>query len=351
MIIALIGLGAIGTIISTDLALSGWKIYIVCKNKTVENTVIDKGLRIDGKSGEYIVTENIIPVLSIDDLPNKIDIAFITSRARDVKKIVLDLKSKLADNPTIIPCQNGIVEEELATVIPDKYILSCVISYAACRIDNAHSRITSIGQIVFGRFTGDIGEHDMEILKRISIGGSCIWSDNIMGYKFSKLLINSSISSLGIISAMTVGELLKRKKTRIVLMTIVTEGLNVASAANIDLEVLNKLDPKKFRICKDDLQGFSFSLIKKHIILRFIGYKYRKHRSAALEILESGKPTEIDYLNGYIVSKGKLLNINTPVNDYLTQKIHEIESNEYKSEKSTLELIEDFSTNFWNEKI
>lgn len=149
---------------------------------------------------------------------------------------------------------------------------------------------------------------------------------------------------------MTVGQLLKRKKTRILLMIIVTEGLNVARAANIDLEVLNKLNPKNFLISKDDLKGFSFSLLKKHITLRLIGFKYRKHRSAALQSLEIGKPTEIDYLNGYIASKGKKLGIETPVNDFLTKKVHEIEGGEFKPDETTLELLEEFASNLWSEK-
>ncbi|HOO98860.1 MAG TPA: ketopantoate reductase C-terminal domain-containing protein, partial [Bacteroidales bacterium] len=41
--------------------------------------------------------------------------------------------------------------------------------------------------------------------------------------------------------------------------------------------------------------------------------------------LERGKPTEVDYLNGYIVRNGMSRNIAVPVNSAITGMIHEIE--------------------------
>jgi 2-dehydropantoate 2-reductase len=43
---------------------------------------------------------------------------------------------------------------------------------------------------------------------------------------------------------------------------------------------------------------------------------------------KAGRPTEIDYLNGYIVQKGRALGIPTPVNEALTAMIKTLTANE-----------------------
>jgi 2-dehydropantoate 2-reductase len=57
-----------------------------------------------------------------------------------------------------------------------------------------------------------------------------------------------------------------------------------------------------------------------------VGHKYRRLKSSLLQSLERGRPTEIDYLNGYICAKGRELGIHTPLNDAVVAMIKEIEA-------------------------
>jgi len=49
------------------------------------------------------------------------------------------------------------------------------------------------------------------------------------------------------------------------------------------------------------------------------------HRSSMLQDIEKGKKTEIDYLNGFIVGRGKVNGISTPFNEVITQIIKSLE--------------------------
>jgi 2-dehydropantoate 2-reductase len=49
-----------------------------------------------------------------------------------------------------------------------------------------------------------------------------------------------------------------------------------------------------------------------------------------LQSLERNNPTEIDYLNGYIVQKGIELGIPTPINQTIVQLIKDIEQGKKK---------------------
>jgi 2-dehydropantoate 2-reductase len=62
-------------------------------------------------------------------------------------------------------------------------------------------------------------------------------------------------------------------------------------------------------------------------MIRIIGFKYRQLKSSSLQSIERGKPTEVDYFNGYIVKNARRFNITVPVNSAVLNMVHEIELN------------------------
>jgi 2-dehydropantoate 2-reductase len=87
----------------------------------------------------------------------------------------------------------------------------------------------------------------------------------------------------------------------------------------------NKID--YYRFLKKP--GF-FGNFYRHLLIRIIGFKYRRLKSSMLQSLERGNKTEIDFLNGYIVQKGQELGVQTPVNSKIVQMIKEIERGKRK---------------------
>jgi 2-dehydropantoate 2-reductase len=143
----------------------------------------------------------------------------------------------------------------------------------------------------------------------------------MMGDIYAKLLINSCIATIGAICGLKLGEMLSIKKIRNIAIEIMQEGIAVANAMDCKVEVFgNRLNYYKF------LNGTGpYHNLRRHITIRAIGAKYRNLKSSSLYSLERGKPTEIEFLNGYIVSEGKRFNIATPVNAKLVEMIREIE--------------------------
>ena len=60
-------------------------------------------------------------------------------------------------------------------------------------------------------------------------------------------------------------------------------------------------------------------------MIRIVGLKYSQLKSSSLQSLERGRPTEIDWFNGYIAARGQALDVPCPVNERLTAMIREIE--------------------------
>ncbi|MFX0061156.1 MAG: ketopantoate reductase family protein [Candidatus Hermodarchaeota archaeon] len=62
-------------------------------------------------------------------------------------------------------------------------------------------------------------------------------------------------------------------------------------------------------------------------------------KSSSLQSLERGRPSEIDYLNGYIAKKGQKVVINTPINATIVQLVKEIERGEREIAPTNLDEI------------
>jgi len=151
-------------------------------------------------------------------------------------------------------------------------------------------------------------------------------TDNIIGHLYSKLIINSCISSLGVISGLYLGKMLSIKKIRKIFIEIIREGVAVADKMNLKIEIFGgKIDFSEF------VKGNSLlSDIRRHLLIRIIGFKYRRLKSSSLQSVERGRPTEIDYLNGYIVRNAAVHNLPVPVNTAIVMLVHEIERKKRK---------------------
>ena len=336
---SLVGLGAIGTIIAADLAKNNFPLYVVCKHQEVLDVVKTRGLKVSGVSGEYIVKENLTPVLTIEDLPENLDVIFLVTKLTELEDALERLKPKLSKDFTLITLTNGMIEEKLAQKMDKKNLVGCVISFGASKKGPAESEKTSGGQMFYGRMDGKKKAYDDEIIQKLSSTAPITWSDSILNEKFSKLLINLAVTSFGVISGMTLGSMLKRKITRIAFLTVITEGVRVANAKKLELQKVNSLNMYSLALTKKELHGFfSFKHFFKQIIITIIGRKYKNLRSSNLQSIESGRKSEVDFLNGYLVKEGERLNIETPLNRYVLGIIHEIEQGKKKS--SLKELIE-----------
>jgi 2-dehydropantoate 2-reductase len=271
---------------------------------------------------------------TISQVKEEKDIILLATKATDITEAAHDLKSILKKDGFLISLQNGICEDDLALIIGKERIIGCVTGWGATMESMGKLVMTSKGDFIVGY----PGKKPDEILSDIggllSVVVPVRTTDNITGHLYSKLIINSCITSLGAICGLYLGKMLMIRKIRRIFIEIVREAVAVAEKMNINIEVFaGRLDFKEFISHK----GF-LSDIHRHLLLVVIGFKYRRLKSSALQSLERGKQTEIDFLNGYIVRNAAELDVPVPVNDVIVNIIHQIEN---KKRKITLSNFND----------
>ncbi len=349
--IGIAGLGAIGTILAADIAKQKIDVWVATKHASTVNKISSIGIQIKGVSGNYVVLEQFYPVQSVDEFPSDLDAIIIATKAGDAVEVAKRSVDHINEKGVIVTTQNGVIEEEITRIIDPKLVAGCVISFGATMITPGVSEKTSHGEIIIGPLDSDQKQERTTRIRQLrdllSHTEPAEYTDNIIGYKYSKLLINSAINSLGVIGGLTLGELMSRKLTRRAFLTIISEGILVANASNIKLETLNRLNFYKLMLSENELTGFSFSYLKKDLFLKIIGRKYKRLKSSSLQSYERGRPTEIAYLNGHLSRKGQEVGVATPLNDFIVELVERIERGETQPCIKNLETVEMKTQEVW----
>lgn len=316
--VAVIGAGAIGGITAAHLTRAGFDVELVCKHADRAEKISQTGVHITGVRGNMYVPMK--AVAEIEQLSGKKDVLLIVTKAYDMPDAARRALPFLKPDSFVVSMQNGICVEALAEVVGEERAVGCVVGWGSTMLPDGSLNMTSEGEFVIG---GYLPDKDVTPLKAVldHMIETRI-SDNIVADLYSKMIINSCITSMGVLSGLYLGQILGMRNARNIFLAIIREALAVAAAMNI------RVPPYGGRLDYYSLMDgtSAFADFKRHLMIRLIGFKYRRLKSSSLQALERGKPTEVDYFNGFIARKGAELGVDTPVNSRITQMVKEIES-------------------------
>ncbi len=329
--IVVIGAGAIGGITAGFLKKAGYDVTLVTRYPEAVVTIENSGLEITGIRGNFRIP---VPAVSrIADIPHKADVVFLATKTTDIDLPAREALKIMGKDSILVSMQNGIVEEDLEKIVGKERLISCVVGWGATMLSPSRLEMTSTGDFVIGNYRG-VADNRLAPLKEMmdSVLETRI-SENMQGYLYSKLIINSCITSLGAITGLTLGNMLKQKKIRNLFLCVMKEAMDVAHQMNLNVEKYGG------KVDYYDLTSPA-GMMKKfwhHLLLRIIGFKYRRLKSSSLQSLERGRPTEVDSLNGYIVRKATEYSVPVPLNEKIVSIIHEIEQKRRKSHPENLD--------------
>ena len=332
--IAVIGAGAIGGITAAFLAEAGYDVQLVCNHKDTAELANSEGLRISGIRGTRRMTVN--SVTSIDQISGQKDAILVAVKAYDMPDAVKSCLPYLKPDSLVVSMQNGICTDAMAEIAGRSRTVGCVIGWGATMHGRGELEMTSEGEFVIGGLEPGMEERLEPLRLALSAIEPTTVSPEIYAELYSKLIVNSCITSLGAICGLCLGDMLKLKRARDLFLAIIFEAVAVANAIGVRIPPYGgKLD--YYKLCAG--MGLLAEL-KRHGMIRIVGLKYRRLKSSSLQSLERGKPTEIDYFNGYISKKSVEAGVNTPVNDAVVSVIKQIEAGTRKPNPANFDLPE-----------
>ncbi|MFC2089392.1 ketopantoate reductase family protein [Bacteroidota bacterium] len=314
--ICVIGGGAIGGIVAAILKKNEHDVCLLVRNKEHAKEIKEKGLNITGHCGSIHVQ---IPAYCVvTNLKKRPDIILMATKAPEMPDAIRSILPLIPEETLVVSLQNGIVEEELASIAGKNRTVGCVVGWGATLHSSTEMEMTSSGEFVIGYLDMEADGRIRELAEILSKILPVTISQDILLHLYSKLIINSCISTVGAICGLTLGKMMSKRSYRNLFHDIIREAIEVAKAMDWQIPpYAGKLDYYKL---------LEWSTFRQHIFLILFGFKYRKLKSSSLQSLERGRKTEVRYFNGYIAKKGREFKVATPVNDRMVELVEEIEN-------------------------
>jgi len=312
---AVIGLGAIGSIVGGLLAKSGENVILIGKKNQVE-IINQKGIRIDGVNGS-IVVENVHASTDLS-LLNNVDVIVICVKSQDTQNLANSLKKHTKKSSLLISLPNGVRNSKILKDTTGNKVVSSIVLFNALYSKPGKVELTFKGGLLVEADNSslDVVKCLLNSLKKEGLESKIV--DNIEGFLWSKLIVNLQIAVTAL-TGQTIKESIIDKDSRAVLIATMKEGIYVLEQSGISFKTLPNIDPR--RIIRR-LSLFNSTLLK--IGSRIMGLK-ENARNSMWQSLSRGKSTEIDYINGEIVNLARKNNLNAPINTMLVELVKEAE--------------------------
>jgi 2-dehydropantoate 2-reductase len=314
--IAIIGAGAIGSVLGVCLSRAGEDVTLIGRSAHV-STIRQNGLQMDGALGSFTVQ---LP--AAERLNFQPDLTFLTVKTQDVPTALQTNQAFLRAAP-LVTFQNGVRSDELAAeIVPQPQIISAVVNISASYLAPGKVTVVYPGPLIVGRPFGAPDDAQLEsVAALLSKVVPTRVSANIQGMHWLKLIFNLNNALPALLDA-NLHEVYADAYLRQLAVRLMREGLSVVGRAGIRLESLPEASVARFRLIgllPTRLAGLLLAISARRIKTDWPLF------GSTLQSLRRGRPTEIDYLNGEIVRLGEKAHTPTPLNAAIVDMVHRVE--------------------------
>ena len=300
--ILMVGAGSVGGFFGARLAKTNPDVSFLLRPKTLA-AVKRNGLTIRSADGTFTVR----PQAAADarDLPRP-DLIVLAVKAYDLDEVLTQIEPVLTDQTVILTLQNGIDTEDRLLARLQRDCVVGGVAYIYSKIAEAgvidHYKK---GAVAIGEFMGYESDRLLKIRDVFASANiPCHLSKDIRRSKWEKMCWNCVFNPITVLIDDHVARALDHPEMTGVIRQIVGEVAAISAAMKVPLP----LDmPERVVKATQEIRDIHTSMY---------------------DDWKAGRRTEIDYLNGFIVQKGRELGIPTPVNEALTAMIKTITEKE-----------------------
>lgn len=335
MRIALLGAGAMGTIIGSLLTEKGYDIELVDSYKEHVEALRENGAKIIGGIEKTIPVKAVFP----NELSGKYDLVLSLTKHSAIIESLNNIKPFTHGDTVILTLQNGMPEEKSRTVFPEKNLMGGGMEFSGTFIGPGVSKLASAVEtlgISFGSFEGPITDKVIEVKDVLGSALHIDITDNLRGVRWTKLTDNSTFSGFQTALGCTVGEILDDDQAMDCIAEIGMECAKVIQAQGVTPVELFGLLPTPERVCfrtpeeKEKVKSYWIEVYSP----------YRAQIASMLQDLRNGKICEIDNINGETVRIAEKVGVDVPFNRKIVEVITKLQNKDLELESAYGNLAE-----------
>ncbi|MDP1512057.1 ketopantoate reductase family protein [Paenibacillus sp. CMAA1739] len=332
MRIAVLGAGSLGTIVGAYLAAGGMDVELIDAYKAHVDTLNQIGAKVVGTTEFQEKVKAIIP----EHKSGKYDLVLLLTKQLYNDSVLKELLPFLRDDSVVCSLQNGIPEKNVASIVGEERVIAGSVEFGATFIEPGVSSLTT-EYTQFKKYAFQIGELNGEVTERIQriksaldlVGGTHI-SDNLVGTKWSKLLINNAFSGLSAALNGAYRDILDNEISIVCAVHIADETIKIGHANGVKFAKMGGFDIESLELRREN------DIPERIQTFRVVMEPSRLLRASMLQDLEKKRKTEIDYINGVVPKMAEGTGISTPFNDLVVAQVKSAEESQ---------TVPDFDTN------
>lgn len=303
MRIAIIGVGAMGSVYAALLASGGHDVSVVDVWTEHIEAIRTNGLRLEGASGDRTV--RIHATTDPADVRD-VDLVIIATKDDGVAKAAQAALSMARPDAPILTIQNGLGSaEKVAAIAGSKRTMIGVVGGFGASIKGpGHAHHNGMEFVRIGEMDGRLTKRLETVAEAWRTGGfEVLTFEDIHQMVWEKLICNCAYSGPCALTGLRVGELQADPSAWSIATACATEAYQVARAKGITLDFI---DPVAYvKAFGETIPNAQPSMLLDHL---------------------AGRRAEVDSIHGAIAREGAKLGIATPVNSVVVALLEAVES-------------------------
>ncbi|MBS7526143.1 ketopantoate reductase family protein [Fusibacter paucivorans] len=324
MRIAVMGAGSLGTILGAYITKAGYQIDLIDANAAHVKALNEKGATVVGTVSFNVPVKALMP----EEMTGVYDLVIYMVKQTFNETALKQVLAHIDENSIVLTLQNGVPEQAVADVIGEARTIGGTVGWGATWREPGVSELTSNPDrmtMELGEMNGGVTERLKEVQKVLESMCPTLLLENLMGIRWTKLLVNSTFSGMSAALGCEFGDILDDRAALDCVKHIANECIKVGRAAGIKMEPMQGFDIGTLLYFENREQ-----MASNDPVYHNMWGPHRKLKASMLQDLEKGKKTEIRAINGVVCDYGKKYGVATPVNDQVVATVEAIERGEKK---------------------
>lgn len=324
MRIAMMGCGAMGTVVGAYLTKAGCQVDLIDQYEEHIQKMRSQGAHITGTVDFTVPVSAMLP----GEMQGIYDLVFLLTKQTTNPAVLKNLSQHLNGNSIVCTLQNGVPEPSVAEIIGEGRTIGGTVLWGATFIAPGVSQVTqdlSRNDHLFeiGEIHGEISERIRRVAAVLEGMGPVKITSSLMASRWGKLINNACMSGMSAVCGATFGEVLDNTQARACLSYIGKEVKLCCEASGYSLPLLLH-DQVPDTLDLSDQEMFD----QNQKMFMDMYSDMRDAKASMLQDLEKGRMTEVRMINGYVSQVGDRYGIDTPFNDKVVEIVSKIEAGE-----------------------
>lgn len=316
--VAVVGAGAIGCYLGTMLAQSPVFEVIFIGRERMALEAAAYGLTAQDLDGAcYQITSP--AVYTEFEALRTAQLVLVTVKALDLPGLLPQLAHYLTADCKVVAMQNGVAIAPLYQQFLSQIVQRAIVPFNVVKISPGFYARTTGAQMIWQQ-TDD--PQIQAVLKQLHHQGiQSKQLENVKAAEFGKLMLNLN-NAINALSDLPLQQQLLQKPYRLLLAAAMKELLDLCQRLNIETYSYTSIPNRYIPLLLRTPNWLFKRLAKKMLAIS------PDARSSMWDDIQAGKATEIDFLNGAVVTLAEQLKLDAPINRLLVQLVKRKERGE-----------------------